>query len=54
VYDLRKLGELKWFLGIRILRDWTAGTTWVIQESYIEKIVNKFDLDQKFRSWRTP
>jgi len=26
VYDLRKLGELKWFLGIRVLRDWTAGT----------------------------
>jgi hypothetical protein len=26
VYDLRKLRELKWFLGIRVLRDWTAGT----------------------------
>jgi hypothetical protein len=30
VYDLRKLGELKWFLGIRVLRDWTAGTIWLI------------------------
>jgi hypothetical protein len=47
VYDLRKLGELKWFLGIRVLRDWTAGTIWLIQDSFIEKIVNKFDLDQK-------
>ena len=47
VYDLRKLGELKWFLGIRVLRDWTAGTLWLIQDSFIEKVVNKFDLDQK-------
>jgi hypothetical protein len=45
--DLRKLGELKWFLGIRVLRDWEAGTLWLIQDSFIEKIVNKFDLDQK-------
>jgi hypothetical protein len=47
VYGLRKLGELKWFLGIRVLRDWTAGTIWLIQDSFIEKVVNKFDLDQK-------
>ncbi|KAF7565120.1 hypothetical protein PtrM4_045540 [Pyrenophora tritici-repentis] len=33
VYDLRKLGELKWFLRIR--------------DSFIEKVVNKYDLDQK-------
>jgi hypothetical protein len=26
VYNLSKLGELKWFLGIQVLRDWTAGT----------------------------
>jgi hypothetical protein len=49
VYDLRKLGELKWFLGIRVLRDWTAGTIWLIQNSFIEEVVNKFDLDQKSR-----
>jgi hypothetical protein len=30
VYNLRKLRELKWFLGIRVLRDWTAGTIWLI------------------------
>jgi hypothetical protein len=24
VYNLRKLRELKWFLGIQVLRDWTA------------------------------
>jgi hypothetical protein len=47
VYDLRKLGELKWFLRIRVLRDWTAGTIWLIQDLFIKKVVNKFDLDQK-------
>jgi hypothetical protein len=48
-YDLRKLGELKWFLGIRVLRDWTAGTIWLIQDSFIDKAVKKFDLDLKSR-----
>jgi hypothetical protein len=47
IYNLRKLRELKWFLGIRALRDWTAGTLWLIQDSFIEKVVNKSDLDQK-------
>ena len=47
VYDLRKLGELKWFLGIRVLRDLAARTIWLIQDSFIDKVVNKFDLDQK-------
>jgi hypothetical protein len=47
VYDLRKLGELKWFLGIRVLRNWTTGTIWLIQDSFIDKVVNKFDIDQK-------
>jgi hypothetical protein len=47
VYDLRKLGELKWFLGIQVLRDWTEGTIWLIQGSFIDKVVKKFDLDMK-------
>jgi NADH:ubiquinone oxidoreductase subunit C len=47
VYDLRKLRELKWFLRIRVLRDWTAGTIWLIRDSFIKKVVNKFNLDQK-------
>jgi hypothetical protein len=47
VYELRKLGELKWFLGIRVLRDWTAGKIWLIQDSFIDKVVKKFDLDLK-------
>jgi hypothetical protein len=47
VYDLRKLRELKWFLRIRVLRDWTAGTIWLIQDLFIKKVVNKFNLDHK-------
>lgn len=47
MYDLRKLRELKWFLGIRVLRDLAAGSIWLIQDSFIDKVVNKFDLDQK-------
>jgi len=55
MYDLlRKLGELKWFLGIRVLRDWTAGTIWLIQDSFIDKVIKKFDLDVKSSGVRYP
>jgi hypothetical protein len=47
VYDLKKLREFKWFLGIRVLRDWIAEILWLIQDSFIEKVVNKFDFNQK-------
>ena len=44
-YELRDLGELSWFLGIRILRDRPRRRLWLCQDSYIEKIVSKFHLD---------
>ena len=37
-YTTRDMGELKWFLGIRILRDRSERKIWTLQDSYIEKI----------------
>ena len=41
---MKDLGELKWFLGIRIIRNRPQGKLWLCQDSYIEKITNKYHL----------
>jgi hypothetical protein len=43
---MRCLGELKWFLGVRVIRDWTAGAIWLLQDSFIDKVAAKFNLTQ--------
>ena len=42
--DFKGLGELKWFLGIRIVRDRSKHKLWLCQDSYIEKIARRFNL----------
>jgi hypothetical protein len=44
-YEIRDLGDLSWFLGIRITRDWDKGKLWLCQDSYINKIATSFHLD---------
>ncbi|PHH87415.1 hypothetical protein CDD83_8907 [Cordyceps sp. RAO-2017] len=46
-YEMNDLGELKWFLGIRVLRDRTARKLWLCQDSYIEKIANQYRITQR-------
>ena len=53
-YEMRKIGELEWFLGIKIIRDRENKQLWLSQESYIEKIVNKFNLNDHSRRYETP
>jgi hypothetical protein len=43
-YQFKQLGELKWFLGIRILRDRSKKLLWLCQDAYIEKITRNFNL----------
>ena len=43
-YDFKDLGKLKWFLGIRILRDRNIQRLWLCQDSYIEKMAKSFNL----------
>ena len=42
---MRDLGELTWFLGIRIIRDRAQRKLWLCQDSYIEKITKTFHLE---------
>ncbi len=41
-FKMRELGELKWFLGIRVVRDRKARKLWLCQDSYITKISKRF------------
>jgi hypothetical protein len=43
-YELREIGEAKWFLGIRITRNRELGTLTLTHDTYIEKIAHKFGL----------
>src|SRR5271163_1899441 len=43
-YEMKDLGELQWFLGIRAIRDCDKCKLWPCQYSYVEKITNKYNL----------
>lgn len=42
-FTIRDLGEIKWFLGLRIIRDRVVRRMWLVQDSYIEKVARNFD-----------
>src|SRR6266480_3736144 len=41
---MKDMGELKWFLGIRVIRDRSQGKLWLCQDFYVEKITHKYNL----------
>ena len=47
---MRYLGEVKWFLGIKIVKNKTTHCFWLFQDSYIDKLASKFHLstEKKF------
>lgn len=42
-YNIRDIGEMKWFLGLRIIRDRSLRKLWTIQDSYVEKIATTYN-----------
>jgi hypothetical protein len=46
-YDVRFLGELKWFLGVRVIRDRSQKKIWLMQDSFIEKVAAKYNIAQR-------
>jgi len=46
-YEMRDLGELSWFLGIRIIRNRQQKKLWLCQDSYIKKIATTFHLQDR-------
>ena len=51
-YEIRSLGDLNWFLGIRIIR--SNDKLYLYQDSYIEKLVERFYIPTSGPSPRTP
>ena len=43
-YNLKSLGQLKWFLGIRVVRDTDARTVYLVQDAYIDKVAAKYNI----------
>ena len=43
-YEVRSLGEATHFLGIRIVRDQAQRKLWLVQDSYIDKMAEKFNI----------
>lgn len=43
-YEMKSLGEIDWFLGIRVTRDRATKRLWLCQDSYIDKITTKFNI----------
>ena len=43
-FEMKDLGSASQILGIKISRDRTNGKLWLSQESYIEKVLDKFNM----------
>ena len=43
-YEMKALGEIEWFLGIRVTRDRASRKLWLCQDSYIDKIGAKLNI----------
>jgi hypothetical protein len=52
-YELRVIGQLSWFLGIRVMRNLDQGFTWLLQDAFIDKVATRFKLKDGATSWLT-
>jgi hypothetical protein len=41
-YELRDIGDIKWFLGVHVIRDRAVKKLWLAYNIYIEKMATKF------------
>ena len=43
-FEMRDLGDVKWFLSIRVIRDRLERKIWLSQEVYATNVATKFHL----------
>jgi hypothetical protein len=46
-YEIRCLGKLSWFLGIRVIHNEEQRKVWLLQDSFIDKVAASFKLQKK-------
>jgi Reverse transcriptase (RNA-dependent DNA polymerase)/Pol polyprotein, beta-barrel domain len=54
IYNMKDLGPLRWFLGIRVVRDRQAQKIYLCQDAYIEKVAVTYGLHNLPRKPKTP
>ena len=50
-FQVRNMGALHYFLGIRIIQDENAGSIWIGQQKYTENILRKFGMVDCKATW---
>ncbi|RDI79294.1 hypothetical protein Vi05172_g10739 [Venturia inaequalis] len=50
-YDIKRLGEPRYFLGIRLIRNREDRSISLVQDAYIDKIVKRFNLENGKDTW---
>ena len=53
-FKVKSLGEVSYFLGVRILRDQQLRKSWLVQDSYIDKLASKFKVTLFSKPLTTP
>ena len=53
-FEIKQLGDLAWYLGIKVTRDRATKELWLSQTSYIKKIASTFEIQSTTRKTRTP
>ncbi|CBF74296.1 uncharacterized protein ANIA_04289 [Aspergillus nidulans FGSC A4] len=53
-YELRHMGEVGWFLNIRVIRDRPNRKLWLCQDAYMDQMAAKFHLNDMTRWPETP
>jgi transposase InsO family protein len=46
-YAMKELGDVAWFLGCRIIRDRKARKIWIVQDSYLSTMAERFGIELK-------
>ena len=54
LYNTKVMGDLVWFLGIRIACDKALKKTWLIQDAFIDKVCARFGIDAVRRAPDVP
>ena len=44
-FDIKDMGRLHYFLGMKILQDEQTGNVWIGQPAYVESVLKKFGMD---------
>jgi hypothetical protein len=54
LYNIKAIGDLTWFLSIRIIRNQDLHKIWLVQDAFINKVCAQFDIEAAGRSPDVP